>query len=394
MIKTGFGFIASVFLILAVYLWFFGKYGDKKIFKYIPSVIILYVGIIGAATLGLWDYSSDAAVLSTKNTIMNMGVPMLIYLACVSNDARKIAKLGPKLLGVYVMTAVSIVLGIVIAAVIFVGKLNIPEVGGTFGALTGSFIGGPENLYAVANTVEMSDGALANTLMLVYVVFTPWMLFLIAGLPLFAKKFNKWTKVDLTVIEESANRIGEGETTQRHATATDVFILIAVGATIEALGFWIGSFVEALIPSMTSTIVMYIIVTIASLLLGCYSKLGQNPAVSFMMPVFAYVMLFMGAIGVDFGMFKDAGYFLATSVTAILIHVILVVIYAKIAKADLYSLGCASIACIGGNSSAAVVATAYGNKAYITIATVMASIGPIIGTFIGLGVCHLLNIII
>lgn len=186
MIKTGFGFIASVFLILAVYLWFFGKYGDKKIFKYIPSVIILYVGIIGAATLGLWDYSSDAAVLSTKDTIMNMGVPMLIYLACVSNDARKIAKLGPKLLGVYVMTAVSIVLGIVIAAVIFVGKLNIPEVGGTFGALTGSFIGGPENLYAVANTVEMSDGALANTLMLVYVVFTPWMLFLIAGLPLFA----------------------------------------------------------------------------------------------------------------------------------------------------------------------------------------------------------------
>lgn len=394
MIKTGFAFVASVFLILAVYLWFFDKYGDKKAFKYIPPVIILYVSIILAATLGLWDYGEGSAVLSTKNTMMNMGVPILIYLSCVQNDARKILKLGPKLLGVYIATAVSIVVGIVAAAVLFIGKLNIPEAGGTFGSLTGSFIGGPENLYAVANTVNLSDGGLANTLMLVYVVFTPWMLFLITILPLAAKKFNAWTKVDLSIIEDSANKIGESSESMGRVTARDIFILLAVGGTIEALGFWVGGFVEKALPAFTSTIVMYIIVTVASLLLGCYSDLGKNPALASMASVFAYVMLFLGAIGVDFGMFKDAGYFLATSVTALAIHVLIVVIYAKLAKADLYALGCASIACIGGNSSAAVVASAYQNKAYITIATVMASIGPIIGTFIGLGVCNLLNIVL
>ena len=70
------------------------------------------------------------------------------------------------------------------------------------------------------------------------------------------------------------------------------------------------------------------------------------------------------------------------------------IVAAKLLRVDLQTLGCASIATIGGNSSAPVVATAYGNKAYITIATVMAAIGPVIGTFTGLFVGNVIDMMV
>ena len=395
MIKTGFAFIASIFVILSVYNIFFAKYGDKKVFKVIPPIVILYLFIMGAGTLGLWDYSDGSAVLAAKSNIMNFGVPILIYLACVSNDIRKTKKLGKKLIGVYVATALTIMIGIFVGAILFSGKLNIPEAGNTFGAFSASFIGGPENLYAVANTVKLSDAALANALMLIYVVFTPWMLLLTAVVPIVAPRFNKWTKTnDLTIIAEAAERIDEGDTTEkREATATDVFVLFAVGGLIEAIGLWIGRIISSTFPafSMWGSIIMYVIVTVVSLLLGCYSKLPKNPALKFATPLFATVMLFLGAVGVDLRIFMNAGWFLATSATALVIHTALMFLYAKLTRSDMYAMGCASIACVGGNSSAAVVAAAYGHKAYITIATVMAAVGPVVGTFLGLGLAQLLN---
>ena len=71
------------------------------------------------------------------------GVPLLIFTAVVQSDGRKMLKLGPKLLLVYVLTCISIILGMIVAGVAFASKLNIPEMGGTMAAVTGSFIGGP-----------------------------------------------------------------------------------------------------------------------------------------------------------------------------------------------------------------------------------------------------------
>ena len=164
--------------------------------------------------------------------------------------------------------------------------------------------------------------------------------------------------------------------------------------TLEAVSLLIGEKVEALIPSLSQSITMYLIVTVVSLLIGTYTKLGENPALPGISGTLAFVMLLLGCVGIDLGVFKDAGYFLATSATALLIHAVFMVIAAKIFKVDLFTLGCASIATIGGNSSAPVVATAYGNKAYITIAVVMAAIGPVIGTFTGLFVGRLIDFLV
>lgn len=395
MITTGFGFAASVFALLALYYVFTEKFGNLKAFKVVPTLIVFYVLFILCSHFGLWSYDEGSQVMGAKQAMTDYGVPLLIFTAVVQSDGRKMMKLGPKLLAVYVLTCISIILGMIVAGVVFASKLNIPEMGGTMAAVTGSFIGGPENLYAAANIVELSDGGLANALLLIYVVFTPWMTMLIVLLPMVAKPFNKWTKADISAIEEAAGKIDDNSSDSgRNATARDIFVVLGIAMMLELVSLVIGEKVEAVFPTFSQSITMYLIVTVVSLFVGTYTNLGKNPALPAISGTLAMIMLLLGCVGIDLGVFKDAGYFLATSATALIIHAVFMIIAAKIMHVDLYTIGCASIATIGGNSSAPVVATAYGNKAYITIAVVMAAIGPVIGTFTGLMVGNVIDMLV
>jgi uncharacterized membrane protein len=76
----------------------------------------------------------------------------------------------------------------------------------------------------------------------------------------------------------------------------------------------------------------------------------------------------------------------------ILIHATIMLIFAKLFKLDLFSLGVASLANIGGVASAPILAGAY-NKALIPIGVLMAMMGYIVGTFMGLGVSQVLKFI-
>ncbi|HHS92809.1 MAG TPA: DUF819 family protein, partial [Campylobacterales bacterium] len=76
----------------------------------------------------------------------------------------------------------------------------------------------------------------------------------------------------------------------------------------------------------------------------------------------------------------------------IAIHALIMVGLAKLFKLDLFSLGVASLANIGGVASAPILAGAY-HKALIPIGVLMAMMGYIIGTFVGLGVAKVLALI-
>lgn len=94
----------------------------------------------------------------------------------------------------------------------------------------------------------------------------------------------------------------------------------------------------------------------------------------------------------DLKSFANAGVFLLCGLTVLLIHTVVMFIVAKLMKVDLFTLGIASIANIGGVSSAPVVAAAYG-KSYQSVGVLMAALGSMIGTFVGLGMCNLLRMI-
>lgn len=396
MITTGFGFITFVFVCLAIYLWLSTKYENSKLFKVIPPLLFMYVFFVVATNVGVFDMSDTSAVLATKKAMTTYGVPLLVYAVIVQSDPRKILKLGPKMITCFLVTAASIILGAVVSAIIFHGKLGIPDIPETYGTLVASFIGGPENMFAVADGVSLADEALSNVLILVEVVYSPWLIFLMCGLPLLWNKFNRFTNADLVPVEEAGARIDLNDREKRQANVADVYKVIGIGVLLESVCLWLGNVINSFIPSWPAGVVMYILITIAAMILGAKTNLGRNPFIKPFATAICLTQVAIGTLGVDLSYFMSAGWLLAASATILLIHVLIMVIYAKLTRTDLYTLGCASIAAIGGNSSAPVVAAVYTNKseAYVSIATIMAAFGSIIGTVGGLILVKILHVIL
>lgn len=395
MISTGFGYITFVFAILALYLWLTTKYENSKFLKTVPPLLILYLFFVICRNVGLFSFAEGATVASTKKVMVNYGVPLLVYAVIVQNDPRKILKLGPKMIRTFLVTAASIIGGAVISAMLFGGLMNIPEIPESYGTMVASFIGGPENLFAVADGVGLSENALGNVLILIELAYSPWLIFLMTGVPALYKKFNKFVNAEMDTVIAAGERIDLNDREKRQANVMDVFIIVGIGLLTQAVCRFLGDVIQAAI-GWPSGVVMYILVTIVAMLLGMYTNLGRNPFIKPFATGICLVQVSIGTLGVDLSYFKDAGWMIAGSFMIILIHVLVMVIYGKLTHTDLYTLSCASIAAIGGNSSAPVVAGAYAHlsEAYVAIASVMAAFGSIIGTVGGLMITKLLHMVL
>lgn len=105
-----------------------------------------------------------------------------------------------------------------------------------------------------------------------------------------------------------------------------------------------------------------------------------------------FVVIGQIASGSDFSALTQAPLYLLIGVLVLLIHIIIMLIYAKIAKVELFSLAVASTANIGGVASAPVVAAAY-NRQLVPVGVLMALIGSFAGTFLGLAAAQIMSIL-
>ena len=103
-----------------------------------------------------------------------------------------------------------------------------------------------------------------------------------------------------------------------------------------------------------------------------------------------YLIVALIASRANFTELTEAPLYILAGFVIITIHVVIMVIFAKLFKLDLFSLGVASLANIGGVASAPILASAY-SKALIPIGVLMAMMGYILGTFGGLMVGKVLE---
>ena len=75
----------------------------------------------------------------------------------------------------------------------------------------------------------------------------------------------------------------------------------------------------------------------------------------------------------------------------LLIHAVLLLLFAKIFKLDMFTCGVASLANIGGTASAPILAGAY-SPALVRVGVLMALMGYVIGTGGGLLVAQLMQL--
>ncbi len=384
MIETGFSYLALL-IFLASSIVYIDKRYQPKLFEYLPAIVILYFVVMLLSTLGLWQKTPD--ITATYKEIKSDILPMMIFLMLLQADLRKIFKLGKKMLLTFFLSAVSIGLG-------FIGMFTLfhtffeNDSWKTFAALTGSWMGGTANMVAIQSALSVPDSKMGYALLIDSVDYAIWVMILLALVPL-AGKFNRWSGADTSVIDEVGKKLGESQS-KEPITFHSLFLLIGIAVMVSALSQSIAVLLPVSDYITTGTWVV-ILATITGTLFAmtALSRVAGSGALG---NILLYIIVALIASRANFGELTQAPLYIVAGFVIIAIHVVLMIIFAKLFKLDLFSLGVASLANIGGVASAPILAGAY-SQALIPIGVLMAMMGYIMGTFGGLAVGKVLEII-
>jgi len=385
MITDGFSYLAML-MSIAAFIVFAEQKTKARFFEYLPSIVIIYFVIMLCSTFGLWQKSES--VTATYKTLKSNLLPAMIFLMLLNADMREIVKLGKKMLLTFLLASVSIALGFIGMFALF-HHLFAPDAWKAFAALSGSWMGGTGNMVAIQGALDLPDAALGYTLLIDSVDYAIWVMILLALVPL-AKRFNLWSKADTSVIEKVGKQLACKDAARNPVSFVSLFLLLASALLVSAL----SQYGASLLPTsdfLTTTTWVVIIATLAGMV-SAMTPIARLSGFSELANMMLYLIVALIASRANFSELTEAPLYILSGFVIIGIHVIIMVLFAKIFKLDLFSLGVASLANIGGVASAPILASAY-SKALIPIGVLMAMMGYILGTFGGLMVGRVLEML-
>ena len=391
MITDGFQFIALLFFVSGIVIYLEKKFKNGIFFKYIPALVIIYFGAMILSTLGVWDMNVES-VSKARSVLKDAILPSMIFLMLLRADLRDIAKLGPRMIISFFTATFTIMIGFVVAFLIFKGSLasNAPL---TFGALAGSWVGGTQNMVAVQQAVGLEGSGMGYTLLIDSIDYSIWIMFLLFLVP-FANKFNKWTKADTSKIDNINEHLtAKFSTISKEITFQVIFFLLSVSLGVTAVTGIMGNELVKVpaLAFMGATGWTIIITTILGVIFAMtpLARIPGSPEVS---NVLLYMLIGLIASNANFMELTQAPAYILAGFVILIIHGVLMAIIGKVFKLDLFTCGIASLSNIGGVASSPVLAAAY-SQSLVPIAVLMALIGVITGTFFGIGVAKFLTLL-
>ena len=385
MIENGFVYIA-VLMVTAASLVFLEKKTHAKIFAYLPAIVILYFLVMLFSTFGLWQ--KNDAIYSAYYVLKTNLLPAMIFLMLLGADLREIVKMGKKMLATFFLASLSIGVGFVGMFALFQSYFP-PEAWKPFAALCGSWMGGTGNMIAIQGALNVPDSAMGYTLLIDSIDYALWVMILLALVP-FAKRFNVWSKADTSIIDEVGTRLMKQDAQKESVDFPSVFFLLSVALLVSTLSQYGASMLPTTSFLDEQTWVI-IIATLSGILLAM-TPLAKISGADIVSNSMLYLIVALIASRANFAELTQAPLYIFAGVIVLTIHATLMILFAKLFKLDLFSIGVASLANIGGVASAPILASAY-SKALIPIGVLMAMMGYIIGTFGGLMVGKILEMI-
>lgn len=391
MIKDGFTYLATLVFLAGVLVnlpkVFTGKKA-QKVFQFLPPIAMIYLGLMLLCTAHVWDLKSTAATYSSVKNPILYAMLFLMLLRC---DLKKIVKLGPKMLIGFFAATISIGLGFVVSFAVFKDGLG-PDAWKSLGALCGSWMGGGGNMMAIEAALDITEESMAYALVLDTVCASVYVMFLLWAIG-FADQFNRWTKADVRTIQEVGEALeAEVRANQKPLLWQNILVLLGAGFVVSALSSKAGVLINSVLPLFDKATWTVLVVSIAGILLALtpFGKLKGTEEVS---NVMLYIIVALIASRADLRALGNAHVWLAAGFLILIIHVVILVILAKILKLDLFTCAVASLANIGGTATAPVLAGAY-SSALVPVGILMALLGYIVGTGGGLIVARLMSLLV
>lgn len=382
MITNGFTYIAFLVFFSSM-LVAIQKTTKWKIFDYVPPIVMVYLFNMIFCTFNLWDMKATSAAYSaTKNNLLYA----MIFVMLLRCDFRKLAKLGGRMIAIFMGGALSITLGFVVAFVIFKGSLGV-ESWRAMAALCASWIGGSGNMAAVQDALAVPEADFAAALIVDTIYYSVWIALLLIVIP-FAAKWNNAVKADTSKLDAIAAAANAELNNKKEAVNfTSLFTLLGLSLIISALCQKLGGVLAyGLIDKGTATVLLVTAIG----LIAAMSPLGKMAGVEEMSNIYLYVVISLLASRAGLNELLDAPLWLVAGLVVLLIHIVIMFILSKLFHWDLCMVSTASLANIGGSASAPIVASAY-NGSYAGIGVLMGVLGAAIGNVMGLACASIMQ---
>ena len=381
-ITNGFTYIAFL-MCLAGVLLALEKYTKWKIFNLVPPLVWIYVLNMIFCTMGLYHSKEvSAAYKVLKNNLLYA----MIFVMLLRCDFRKLAKLGGRMVAIFLGCSVTLFIGFVVGYPIFKGFLG-HDTWGAVAALYASWVGGSANMAAMQAALPVDAGAYSCALALDTVCYSVW----IALLLLMVKHADKWNnsvKADTSKLQAVADAAAaEVAKEKKKASAADWIFLIGVSLLVSAIAQSVGASLNTMLKGVGLAMfdkgtMTTVFVTVLGLICAM-SPLGKVPAVEELSSVYLYAVVSLLASTASVTDLLSAPMWVVYGFFILVVHVIGMYILSKLFHWDLCMVSTASLANIGGAASAPIVASAY-NESYAGIGVLMGVLGAAIGNFAGL----------
>ena len=390
MITNGFTYIAFLMFVAGALL-FLQKNTKSKVFDYVPPLVWIYVLHMVFCTFGLYDMAATKAAYSgLKNNLLYA----MIFVMLLRCDFRKLAKLGPRMIAIFLGGSLTLALGTIVGFPIFAKVLGGAEKSwAAVAALYASWVGGSANMAAMEAAFTIDPGAYGAALALDTVCYSVWIALLLMAVKI-APKWNKVCKADTSKLDEVAKVANAQLADKKVATSADWIFIIGLSLIVSAISQKAGSIIDGwlcnigldMFGASTCTTVF---VTVLGLVCAM-TPLGKLAAVEELSSVYLYAVVSLLASRASLVDLVAAPMWIVYGMFILLVHVITYFILSKLFKWDLCMVSTASLANIGGSASAPIVATAY-DPNFAGIGVLMGVLGAAIGNFCGLGMGALLQ---
>ena len=390
-ITNGFTYIAFLMFIAGALLAL-EKYTKWKIFNLVPPLVFIYVLNMVFCTMGL--YASDACS-DTYSALKNNLLYAMIFVMLLRCDFKKLAKLGGRMVAIFLGCSLTLFIGFLIGYPIFKHALG-TDTWAAVAALFASWVGGSANMAAMQAALPVDAGAYSCALALDTVCYSLWIALLLLAVR-YAPKWNKATKADTSKLQAVADAAAaEVAKEKRSADSADWIFLIGLSLIVSAVSQFVGAKLSETLTNAGLAVfdkgtITTLFVTVLGLICAL-TKIGKLPAVEELSNVYLYAVVSLLASTASVVDLISAPMWVVYGVFILVVHVVLMYLLSKIFHWDLCMVSTASLANIGGSASAPIVASAY-DASYAGIGVLMGVLGAAVGNFFGIGMGQILKLL-
>jgi uncharacterized membrane protein len=208
------------------------------------------------------------------------------------------------------------------------------------------------------------------------------------------ESFDRWNRADRTAMELVGTRLAAmKERAKRPPTVADMTLMVGLAIVLTAACLKIGAVLPPVGQVLNAFSWAIILLTTAALLLSLTPLARLEDAGASTVGYTGFYLL-LASVGAQADLRKVAAYpqFVLLGAIVIAVHAAVLLGTVRLLRAPLFFFGAASQACIGGYSSAPLVAAIY-QPSMAPVGLLLAVLGNVLGTYVGLLVAQALSAI-